>query len=73
MRALIKEQWFARGATVRINAIAFQLVGKRLFHIQQHPVKARMLGAQAIQNSVHISRLSNRAVKIRGQPIDAVL
>ena len=58
---------------MRINAIALQLVGERLFHIQQHPVKARMLSAQAIQNSVHISRLSDRAVEIRGQPIDAVI
>ena len=32
-----------------------------------------MLDAQSVQNGVHIRRLGDRAIEIRGQPIHAVL
>ena len=73
VRALVKEQRFARGATVRIDPVTLQLVGKRLLHIQQHAVNSRVLDAQSVQNGVHIRRLGDRAIEIRGQPIHAVL
>jgi hypothetical protein len=56
-----------------VDAVTFQFVGKRLFDVERHSIKARMFVPQAVQHFVHVRRVCHRAIEICGQPVDLFL
>jgi hypothetical protein len=50
-----------------------EVVRKRLFHVEQHPVDPRLLLQQAIEHRRDVFRLLDSAIKIGSQPVDPFL
>ena len=52
--------------------MGLEIVRKRLFHIEHHPVQPGLLAHQAIKNRIDIGRFLDRTVEVGGQPVHAL-
>ena len=53
---------------MHIQGMLFQFIRKRLLHIQNHAINARLLIAQLVQHVVDVIDILDRAIKIRREP-----
>ena len=71
MGALVHKQRLARRHAVHVDLVFLQLVGERLFDVEQHAVEPRMLKEKTIEDVVDVARIQNRTIKIASQPFDS--
>ena len=69
MTTLIHEQGFSRRNAVNVDSVILQVVWKRLLHIQNHAVYARMLNNKLVKDFVNVTGIGNRAIEVASQPV----